>query len=105
MRLAILLVASSATLTACATSGAEPSSLTAPAADPVIETRTIVRLTCPDEIWRPLPEEPTPAPDAEVTWNDAGGLWIDGKFERGDAALDALESAQAACRAAGAAPP
>lgn len=100
-----LLAALSAVLTACASGPADPGRLTGPAPDPVVETRTLTRVLCPDEIWRPLPPEPDPAADAEVIWNTAGGLWIDGQLVRGQAAIDALESAREACLAAGAIAP
>ncbi len=91
------MVASFAMLSACETaSGARPD-LSAQAPDPVVETKTITRTVCPDEIYRELPPEPVLGLDGQLTWNPEGGAWLDAKIERGEAAEDALQSAKTAC--------
>lgn len=42
------------------------------AADPVVETRTITRELCPEELRLALPAMPAPAPEAVLRGNEAG---------------------------------
>lgn len=44
--------------------------------DPLIETRTIVRIVCPPEVTTALPARPQPPADAVVEGNDAGLGWL-----------------------------
>lgn len=61
-------------LPACASSRSEPPA--AAAADPVIETRTVVEKVCPEELRLAAPERPDPAPDARIEGNDSGMAWL-----------------------------
>ena len=41
-------------------------------ADPVVETRTIIRELCPEELRLAVPAMPAPAPEAVLRGNEAG---------------------------------
>jgi hypothetical protein len=60
-------------LHACATSSNDRPSIEA---DPLIETRTVVRTVCPAEITAALPPRPQPAGDAVITGNETGMAWL-----------------------------
>lgn len=60
-------------LTACAASRSEPP---ARAADPVIETRTVVDRTCPVELKLDPASRPEPAAGARIEGNDSGMAWL-----------------------------
>ena len=96
-RLAMLAALSCAMLTACAHAGPPAAN-----ADPVIETREITRLICPPDLRRPLPDAPAPAADAVIRHNEAGGVYLDAKIARGDAAEAIVRDSLKACDQAGA---
>lgn len=85
-------------LAACAHS---PVASPAKAVDPIVETRTVVKIVCPAEISAPSPAIIAAIDDAITASKEALG-WIAAHFLR-EAALDArLTDARAECaRAAG----
>lgn len=66
----------------------------------MIEHQETTRLVCPADLNRPLP--PLASADGVIIrHNDAGGVFLDAKIARGEAAEDIVTDAKAACAKAG----
>ena len=68
----------------------------------MIEREEVTRLVCPPDLRRPLPDAPSPAPDAVIRHNAAGGTYLDAKIARGEAAEAIVQDARKVCNQAGA---
>lgn len=96
VRLVMLTALSSALLTACASGPAAPRPI-GPAADPVIETRTVERKVCPVELRQDVGAQPQPADDAVLRHNDPGGDYLDAIIAWGRRAASLFNDAKAQC--------
>lgn len=94
-----MLAASLAMMPACAHSPASP---VGPAADPVIETRTVTVPVCPAELAAPVSAAPAVPAGARLEGNDAGMAWLTRFTAWARALADRLTDAAAACEESGA---
>ncbi|PTS73817.1 hypothetical protein DBR17_17865 [Sphingomonas sp. HMWF008] len=82
-------------LSACATS--RRADLTAPAANPIVETRAVTRVTCPAEVTAEKPAEVAPYDGPAVDAPAAFWSWVGAHFAR-ELALDLrIDDAKAQC--------
>lgn len=83
-------------LTACGTSAArtDPTPI---AADPVVEVRREVVVTCPAELLNAPTNRPQPAAGAVVEYNAAGGDWIARLIAWGEGAVQTVIDARDQC--------
>ena len=102
LRLATLLVLSSAMISACAGS---PARISTPAPEPIVAVRTETRTVCPIEILTPIPEAVTRPEGAVLAGNQAGLLYVGARFGREDALAALIADAALSCRPSDDGPP
>lgn len=81
-------------LSACGGSLATPPR---PAADPIVETRTVIRRVCPAELVAPLPPRVATPADAAIEATREVLAWIGARFAREDAIEARLRDAAGQC--------
>jgi len=91
----LVLVASVATLAACAGSPEKPDAGAAP--DPVIERVVVVKPVCPPELRQNIPAEPVMPADAVIEASEETLRWLGAIFSRTALLEERLRDARTAC--------